>query len=1046
MIRFAVRRPVATAAIYAAVLALGIYSFQYIPVQLLPDVSYPRLTVTARWAGASPETMEARVTSRLEAAAQEVGGVRSVSSESSITTRGSAARARITVEFDRDARMRFSRFQLAERVSALRSELPAGVYARVEPHVPEEVQGEATAFLSYQLHGPFTFARLSEIARQELRPAVTAVDGVAGVEIRGDVRREVLIELDRQRLRDLGIRASDLRTTIGALSEPRPVGTVRLAGRETSMAVRARVKSVSELRDLRLTGAGGTTVRLGQVAEIHDHAGERSSYHRVNGDPTISVVVSRQPGSNALDVSDRVKVAVDSARAELPGAVRVELDQDRSEEIRAELTDLRLRALAAAVVILLVLALFLRNTRAVISVYATIGFSVLIAVNLLFAGDFTLNVLTLAGLAWGFGLVVDNGIVVQENIDRRRQGGLSPPEAAVTGARQVVLPVVAATATTAVVLVPFLFLQGELRIYYRPLAWAVGFSILASLFVAFTFVPAMAGNRGGEAGGGPSDPGEGVSAETPGADAGRTDGGRGGEPVYRRAYRDVLDLALDHPLVVALVCAGALYGSWHVFDDSVVRGVEWASYWGQGTYVQVRIQYPRGAGLDRTDRLAREYEQTVAGLSSVQRYETQVQPRWASIRISFPDSLERTGAPVAVKERLVSQSYRYSGPDIGVYGFGPAFSTGGGGSGPNYAVDLYGYSYLQLEEIARGLASRLERFTRVQDVDPNSSGQWYRRDRAPEYFLEVDRERLSGHDLTVQELLVFVSRNIRGSVGERRVRIGGNEVRYALKLSGYRDFSLSELRELRVPTSAAGTSVRLASVADVREREVLSRIVRERQQYRRTVAWEFRGPRKLGNIVRDAAVEATDLPPGYRIETEGSRFRWDSEQRTQVWWAVGAAVLLIYMVTAALFESLLAPLAMLLTLPLALVGVFLIFVAADATFTRTAYIGAIMMGGIVVNNAILIVYHIGELRERLPDREAILTGTLERVRPILMTTLTTVLGLLPLVLFAESQDENIWNALALATIGGLISSAVLVLVAVPVAYRWLVARPGGEGA
>ncbi|MDP2498792.1 MAG: efflux RND transporter permease subunit [Candidatus Palauibacterales bacterium] len=1043
MIRFAVRRPVATAAIYAAVLALGVYSFQYIPVQLLPDVSYPRLTVTARWAGASPETMEARVTSRLEAAAQEVDGVRSVSSESSITPRGSAARARITVEFDRDARMRFSRFQLAERVSALRSELPSGVFTRVEQYVPEEVQGEATAFLSYQLHGPFTFARLSEIARQELRPAVTAVDGVAGVEVRGDVRREVMIELDRQRVRDLGIRASDLRTTIGALSEPRPVGSVRLAGRETSMAVRARVESVSELRDLRLTGAGGTTVRLGQVAEIRDHAAERSSYHRVNGDPTISVVVGRQPGSNALDVSDRVKTIVDSTRADLPGAVRVELDQDRSEEIRAELTDLRLRALAAAAVILLVLALFLRNTRAVISVYATIGFSVLIAVNLLFAGDFTLNVLTLAGLAWGFGLVVDNGIVVQENIDRRRRGALSPPEAAVTGARQVALPVVAATATTAVVLVPFLFLQGELRIYYRPLAWAVGFSILASLFVAFTFVPAMAGNRGGEAGDGPSDPGEGVSAETFGEDTGRrTDG----EPLYRRVYRGVLDLALDHPVAVALLCAGALYGSWRLFDDSVVRGVEWASYWGQDTHVQVRIQYPRGAGLDRTDRLAREYEQTIAGLSSVQRYETQVQPRWASIRVSFPDSLERTGAPVAVKERLVNQSYRYSGPEIGVYGFGPAFSTGGGGSGPNYSVDLYGYSYLQLEGIARGLASRLERFTRVREVDPNASGQWYRRDRAPEYFLQVDRERLSGHDLTVQELLVYVSRNIRGSVGERRVRIGGDEVRYALKLSGYRDFSLSELRELRVPTTDGGTSVRLASVADVREREVLSRIVRERQQYRRTVAWEFRGPRKLGNIVRDAAVEATDLPPGYRIETEGSRFQWEPEQRTQVWWAVGAAVLLIYMVTAALFESLLAPLAMLLTLPLALVGVFLIFVAADATFTRTAYIGAIMMGGIVVNNAILIVYHIGELRERLPDREAILTGTLERVRPILMTTLTTVLGLLPLVLFAESQDENIWNALALATIGGLISSAFLVLVAVPVAYRWLVARPGGEGA
>jgi len=777
VIRFAVRRPVATAAIYAALLALGLYSFRFIPVQLLPDVSYPRLTVRATWAGASPETMEARVTSRLEAVAQGVDGVRSVRSESSVASRGSAARAEVTVEFDRDTRMRFARFQLSERVSAIRSDLPPGVFVQVEQYVPEEVQGEATAFLSYQVRGPFTFARLSQLAREELEPAITAVEGVADVEVRGAVGREVLVELDRERIRSLGLSPSDVPATIDALSEPRPVGTVRLSGRETSMAVRARVESLADLRDLRLTGDGGTSVRLRDVAEIRDHAAERSSHHRVNGDPTISMVVGRQPGSNALDVSDRVKAAVDSARSGLPGPVRVELDQDRSEEIRAELTDLRLRALAAAVVILMVLALFLRNTRAVLSVYATIAFSVLVAVNLLYVGGFTLNVLTLAGLAWGFGLVVDNGIVVQENIDRRRRGGLPPGEAAVEGARQVALPIVAATATTGVVLVPFLFLQGELRIYYRPLAWAVGFAILASLFVAFTFVPAVAGSRDG-----------GVSAEASGSRRATTPED-GGEPFYRRAYGRVLGLALDHPIVVALLCAGALYGSWKLFDSRVVRGVEWASYWGQDTYITVRIQYPRGAGLERTDRLAREYEGVIAGFPAVERYETRVRPRWARIRVTFPDSLERTSAPMAVKEGLVSRSYQYSGPEIGVYGFGPGFSTGGGSGPRNYSLDLYGYNYLQLEEIARGLARRLERFTRVRDVDPNASGRWFQRDRAPEYFLQVDRERLSGHRLTVEELLNHVARNVRGSVSRRRMRIGGDEVRYALKLSGYRDFA-----------------------------------------------------------------------------------------------------------------------------------------------------------------------------------------------------------------------------------------------------------------
>jgi HAE1 family hydrophobic/amphiphilic exporter-1 len=387
---------------------------------------------------------------------------------------------------------------------------------------------------------------------------------------------------------------------------------------------------------------------------------------------------------------------------------------------------------------------------------------------------------------------------------------------------------------------------------------------------------------------------------------------------------------------------------------------------------------------------------------------------------------------------MVAYSYQFSGADVRVYGYGPSF-YGGGSSPPNYSLKILGYNYLQVQALADDLAARLERFSRIQDVDPNASGRWYERDKEFEYYLAVDREALGAHDLTVEELLRFVSANLPSDRPRTQVlRVGAEELPFAVKLEGYREFDLMDMRRLRIP-SQSGREVRLADVAQVERRNVLSRILREDQQYQRTVAWEFRGPRKLGDLIRDAVIEATTLPPGYKIE-EADTWEWSEEEKTQVYVAIVFAVLLIYMVTAALFESLAAPFVVLLTLPLALIGVFLIFFYADATFTRTAYIGTIMMGGIVVNNAILIVYHIGELRQRMPIREAILQGTLERVRPILMTTFTTVFGLLPLVLFAQSQDENIWNSLALATIGGLISSTLFVLVAIPVAYRYLVAR------
>ncbi|MDP2480285.1 MAG: efflux RND transporter permease subunit [Candidatus Palauibacterales bacterium] len=1059
MIELSVRRPVATAALYAALLALGAYSFRLIPIELLPEVSYPRLTVTASWPGASPELLESQVTAPLEEAAQQVGGVRKVTSTSRADPRGTGSSAEIDVQFARGTRMEFARLDLGERVAALHDELPAGATTSVEPYVPDEFSQQTRPFLSWQVRGPYTSTRLAEAVRQEVRPRLLSMDGVSFARVSGGRRRILSVELDPDRLAGYGLTPDEVRSRLLALDEARPAGSVVLAGRRLDLSIRSRAASVADLEELVVLPRPQGAVRLRDIGRVRLEEAPATSYHRIDGQPTVSLQVGRQAGSNAIDVADRVKAEVDSLRALLPPGASLELDQDQSQDIKAQLSDLRLRALAAAAVIFLVLMLFLRSLGAVLTVFGTIAFSVLAAVNGLYLGGFSLNVLTLAGLAWGFGLVVDNGIVVLENVERRREAGEGRLEAAIRGARQVVLPVVASTATTAIVLVPFLFLQGELRLYYVPLAFAVGFSILASLFVAFTFVPAMAARLGGWREGRGSAardvaPGTAMAGPTGAAGADAAGGtsaaegaprpaGRRPPPFYVRGYRALLSGALDHPLLVVLVCAGALWGSWRLFDAHVTRGITWSSYFGQQTYISIQITFPRGAGLERTDALTRSFEARLATLPEVKRYEATVLPQYAFIKVTFPKALERTQVPVAIKQRMVAYSYGFSGVDVRVYGYGPSF-YGGGGSPPNYSVNLYGYNYLALRDYADQLAARLKHFSRIRNVDPNSSGAWYEQDRAFEYALAPRRAALAGYGLSVKDLLDYVSADVSGSAPGGalggQVHVGDREYPLEVKLAGYQDLDVRGLEGLRV-RGAGGRHADVGDVATVRRREVLARIVREDQQYRRTVAWEFRGPRKLGDVERDAVLDAMHLPPGYRIEKQ-EPYRLSSEQKGEVYLALGFAVLLIYMTTAALFESLAAPFVVLLTLPLALIGVFLVFFYTDASFTRTAYIGTIMMTGIVVNNAILVVYHIGELRERegLGPREAILRGTLERVRPILMTTATTVLGLLPLVLFAGSQDSNIWNALALATIGGLLSSTLFVLVAIPVAYQWIVAR------
>lgn len=992
----------------AAAVALGVAAFVNIPVELLPDVRFPRVTIRALWPGASPEAVEAFVTTHLEAAAQQVRGAREVRSVSS------EGQAEVTVEFARETPMEFATLELGERLAALQEVLPPRVVPRVEPYVPREFSSQDVPFLEYALYGTFTTEGLREFAEERLRPELLGVDGVTAVHLYGGERREIRIELDPRRVAALGLTARQVEEAILALDLLRPAGRLERGGTEFVATVAARAPSPAALAEAVLvpdTAGLGRVVRLGDMARILDTRAEPRDYHRINGRPAITLSLVRGLGTNALRVADRVKAKVAELRGTFPAGLELVLRRDESAEIRRQLTDLRLRAAASAIVVFLVLLLFLASFRSSFIVFSTIAFSTLLAVNLLYVAGMSLNLLTLAGLAMGFGLVVDNAIVVLENIYRRSREGHPVRVAAERGARDVALPVVASTLTTVIVFVPFLYLQGELRIYYLPFAYAVGLALLGSLVVAFTLVPA-------------------VASKLLGAAPERAETGR--EPVYVRFYRGLVSRSLRWPWIPLAVGVFAFAGSYRLFDKYVMRGPAWGR-WGEETRIDVIIDLPRGADLERTDELARHFEAKLGTLPEAEEFVTWVWPAAARIRVTFPDSLERTWVPVAIKEQMVAYSHLFGGAEVRVYGFGPSF-YGGGFSPPSYALKILGYNYQQVRGIAEDLGRRLRRFARIRDVDTNATDYWFEREKATEFLLAVDRQRLAAHGASVRDVLDQVAAAVKGEVAWQRVRVGGEEVDVSVKFAGYDRMDTQGLADLLVPT--AGGPLRVGEIAAIREREVLSRIVREDQQYQRVVAYEFRGPQKLGDRVRDAVVAATALPPGYGIEKE-RRFGWiEPEEERQILGVIFLAVLLIYMVTAALFESLRGPFVVLLTVPLALVGVFLIFFYTGATFTRSAYVGVIMMAGIVVNNAILLVHHVNRLRrvDGLPLEAAILRGTLERVRPILMTTLTTIGGMLPLVLFSESADANIWNALGYALIGGLASSTFFVLTVTPSLY------------
>jgi hydrophobic/amphiphilic exporter-1 (mainly G- bacteria), HAE1 family len=1034
MFRSLIRRPIAVSMIYLTVAALGVAAFRNIPIELLPDTSLPRLSVSASWLGASPETVEAFLTAPLEGAIQQVRGVERIVSTS---REGSTS---VEVNFARGTDMDFARLELSERLAALEGELPVGARPPVvQMYVPDEFREQQEAVLAFTVTGPYMLEYLRQYVEDHVQPELFQLEGVGSIRVDGGRARVLEVELDEQRIQALGLALRDVSARIAELEIVREAGRVRSdAGLERTLAIRQRAESAADIRALPLLTDAGRVVRVGDVARVRDTYEEPQRHFRIDGQPAVSMSVYRAHRTNTVAMADRVKDRVAALESSLPPGVRILLERDQSVQIRRQLSDLRNRAGIAAIIVLGVLLLFLRSLRAALIVFATVAFAVLITINIIYFGGLSLNLLTLMGLAMGFGLVVDNAIVVLENIYRRRRRGEAAAVAAERGAAEVMLPILAATGTTVVVLIPFVYLQGDLRIYYVPLAMVVGLSLVASLFVAFTFIPALGAKllgtlqpRAGLE--------HGMVAAQGSAASGAGQGGTGLLPPMPedswpvRLYGGMIRGTLAHPWLAVGLVALIFGASYYVFDKHVTRGRIWGGGGSGQSYITISIRYPRGEELSRTDELARFFEARLLAMPEVARFTTQVSAQSGLIRVAFPEDLEHTDVPIAIKEQLYQYSLGYGGAEVRVQGFGPSF-YGGGGSPPNYSIRILGYNYERVRDIAEDLARRLQAYSRIREVDANSAGGFFSRDRATELVLEIDRSRLAMHDLSAQDIVQQVGAAVRGRTQNQSIRVGGEELQFLVKLDGYQDMDIVRLNELLIP-APTGEAVRLGDVATLRERNVLAVVIRENQQYQRTVSYEFRGPAKLGDYVRDIVVAATDLPPGYTIEKRQA-WAWSVEERKQIWGVLLISILLVFMVTAAIFESLKQPLCVLLTVPMALIGVFLIFFYTGATFTREAYVGVIMMGGIVVNNSILLVDHVNQLRRTygLPLRAALERGTLERVRPILMTSLTTICGMLPLVLFSATADANIWNALAYALIGGLASSTVLVLTVTPALY------------
>lgn len=1001
--KWAVDRPIATTMIIIALTLVGLYSFLHIPIELAPKEDYPQITIRTNWPDVPSDVIQAEITAPLEEAAATTRGVRKISSTSSVGL------SLITLEFDPKTNMELARLLLREKISRLRTQWPLRAsWPEIIPYVPEDFRTEP--FWQMTIAGPYSIQDLYDLVKEKLQYGLESVKGVAAVEVSGGAEREVQISLDREKIFTLNLTPFHILRALQAWQKTYPAGLIRKGDQEFLLRLAASAENIHQLENLPVAKIGGVTIYLKDLACLNYAYGPIRTYNRINGLPIVRVTVHKEKGTNTFKVASEVKKRLAEIKKTLPPNLIFRTVYNEAEEISQNLKELLLLATLILIFIFLFTLLILRRFLPCFLVLSSVILSVLISFIPIYIFKLSLNMLTLGALALGFGLFVDNAVVVFENILRHREKGYMPKEAALKAPPEVFQAVLASTLTTIAVFICFPYFQGRLRIYYWPLAVVISSALAVSLLVSFTLIPALS----------PKFLPKKRELKS--------------RPVSQWYWR-LLSFLLRHPVEIILIVSLLIWGSYRYFRQNVTLGEFFR--WTASDRLIVSINMPPGTDLAQTDEIIRKFEAKVLTKNFPFEMNSTVTAEKGYIVITFPPEIEYSWRPYALKEELIQLATNFAGLNIGIYGFDPQgyYSSIGPGTFYESWIKFYGYNLKKLRDIAAALEKRLRQNPRIKEIKVVSSERgWWNAD-SYEHILKINRENLYRYQISPEVFLFHLQTLLRGEFqAPLRWRIEGKDLAINLRFPEANRLDLRALLDSLIKTER-GEVFRLSDLVTLEERPLSGPIDRDQQRFQMTVLWEFRGPSRAAERFRQEIFRSLILPPGFTATME-SPWRLTREEKGQIKMALVVALVVILMILSALYESFRDAFVALLILPLALIGVFIAFAAADFPFDSSAYIGLILLFGMVVNNSILLINHIRLKRDQgMPLREAVFEGTIERIRPIYLTTGTTVFGLLPLILIqTEVARRRLWASLALATMGGLISSAALIFFTLPIFY------------
>jgi hydrophobic/amphiphilic exporter-1 (mainly G- bacteria), HAE1 family len=1022
--RLAIHRPVTMFMISGVITLLGVISLSRLPVDLMPEFEQPTLNVRTSYPGVGPLEIEELITRPMEQAVSAVPGITRVESSSS------EGNSQIRLNFEWGSDLSEAADEVRTRVDRMRNRLPEDA----DPPTIFKFDSNALPVLRIGIEGEYDPVTLRDVAQNEIAPRFERVDGVAAVTVNGGVRREIHVDLSKEKITALNLSVTNVVQALRQENQNTPLGEIFQGDASFLVRSMGQFQNIEDIRNLVVLTREGVPVYLRDIADVQDSTEDYRSFMRINGKPGIQIQVAKQSGKNTVAVANAVRREVERVNREVPG-VSLTVTQDNSVFIQRAIDNVQEHAMVGGILVVLIIFAFLRDFRSTLIVCTSIPVSVVGTFALLYFGGFTLNTMTFGGLALGIGMIVDAAIVVLENTHRHLHMGKDKMTAAIDGSEEVWSAILASTLTHIAVFIPLLFLSGTASIMFTQLSVVVMFSLAMSLFVAVTIVPVLCSRW----------------LKTPDEEATAT----GVMASFYRLsehflegmeerYRKTIHVALNHRPTVFAGAAALVVAAVLLYP---VVSVELMPQTDEGE-VNINAELAVGTRIERTEEALLRLEEMVrervpeavtiitnaGGGNNWQQGGGGNTHRGQINVILVPrDERTRTNEEIAIALRRELQGL----PGLAVRA-NPAggnnqimrFLSGGGnnnqGGSSRLQVEIRGHDLDDARRVGQEVRAVMENTPGIADVNVG------REEGRPEIAVRVDRPKAAMLGMTVGSVASTIQTNVAGTTAAQ-FRERGNEYPVVVRLREADREEISDVGDVLLSTPT-GQVVPAKNVLVMNREAGPVQIDRKNMERITRVNAETEIPISEAVAAVQERLPQVRVPPDFAVGF-GSEIEEQARSFQQLRLVLILAVLLVYAVMASQYESLRDPFIIMFSVPVAGIGVVLSLLLTGSSFSMQAYIGIIMLAGIVVSNAILLVDYINTLRRRdgLPIREAVELGGRTRLRPILMTSIATMLGLVPMAI-GVGEGGELQAPLARVVIGGLLTSTLVTLVLVPAVY------------